>query len=95
MYTKENGKQNKTKQSAQGNGYNSSESTTSVNNESDHKPWHFEQYSAPTTGLLSLYRLSCPVGVFEYCCIQKQQTDELSWRQPVAYLWMQLGGIED
>lgn len=38
---------------------------------------------------------SLPVGVFEYCCIHQQQMDELSWRQPTVYLWMQLGCIDE
>lgn len=38
---------------------------------------------------------SLPVGVLEYCCIHQQQMDELSWRQPTVYLWMQLGCIDE
>lgn len=38
---------------------------------------------------------SLPVGVLEYCCIHQQQMDELSWRQPTVYLWMQLGCMDE
>ena len=69
-------------------------------NKKDYRPKHFQQYRAYAAGYVALQvslmdSKSLPVGVLEYCCIHQQQMDELSWRQPTVYLWMQLGCIDE
>ena len=65
-------------------------------NKKDYRPKHFQQYRAYAAGYVRLevsliHSKSLPVGVLEYCCIHQQQMDELSWRQPTVYLWLQFG----
>lgn len=65
-------------------------------------PWkvqyfkHLQQNRASAAGYVGLQvslmdSRSLPLGVLEYCCIHQQQMDELSWRQPTVYLWLQFG----